>query len=112
VIYTRGENSKVAHLLRSENKLFQSWSIQTFLQQGLGAKKLSYHLHLGLLVYLTAYALAVTAFADQLATLPNWLAAILYLVAGVAWVLPLRPLFLWMNTGRWTHGPDKKAGEP
>ena len=61
---------------------------------------------LGLLVCLAVYALAVTAFADELAALPNWFATILYLVAGVAWVLPLRPLFLWMNTGRWTHDGD------
>ena len=24
-----------------------------------------------------------------------------YGVAGIAWVAPLKPLFLWMNTGRW-----------
>lgn len=61
---------------------------------------------LGLLAYLAVYALTISAFADQLATLPKWLATILYLVAGVAWVIPLRPLFLWMNTGRWTHDGD------
>ena len=61
---------------------------------------------LGLIGYLVFYALLVTAFADQLSTLPQWLATIAYLVAGIAWVLPLRPLFLWMNTGRWTHDED------
>ena len=61
---------------------------------------------LGLIGYLVFYALLVTAFADQLSTLPQWLATIAYLVAGIAWVLPLRPLFLWMNTGRWTHDGD------
>ena len=35
--YTRGGNSKVAHLLKSENKLFQSRSVQTF--QLFGHKK-------------------------------------------------------------------------
>lgn len=63
---------------------------------------------LGLIAYLTLYALAVTAFADQLALLPKFVAGLLYLVAGIAWVLPLRPLFLWMNTGHWTHTGDGK----
>lgn len=62
---------------------------------------------LGLIGYLVVYALVVTAFADQLASLPQWLATVAYLVAGIAWVLPLRPLFLWMNTGRWTHEDGK-----
>jgi len=32
----------------------------------------------------------------------HWAAqALFYLVAGVAWILPLKPLLLWMETGRW-----------
>ena len=61
---------------------------------------------LGMLLYMALYALLVSSFADLLATLPNWLAAIVYLIAGIAWVLPLRPLFVWMNPGRWTHDGD------
>ena len=61
---------------------------------------------IGLLIYLALYAALVSSFADALGSLPGWLMVIAYLVLGVAWVLPLRPLFLWMNTGRWT---DKKA---
>lgn len=58
---------------------------------------------IGLLAYLAIYALIVSSFADALATLPNLVAALIYLVAGLAWVLPLKPLFLWMNTGHWTQ---------
>ena len=29
------------------------------------------------------------------------LQAAFYLVAGIAWILPLRPLLLWMETGKW-----------
>ena len=34
---------------------------------------------------------------------PVLVQAIFYLVAGIAWVwvLPLRPLLCWMETGRW-----------
>jgi len=63
---------------------------------------------IGLLLYLTLYALAVAAFADALATLPAWLMVIVYAVLGVAWIAPLRPLFLWMNTGRWTEPGTRK----
>jgi hypothetical protein len=57
---------------------------------------------IGLLLYLTVYAVIVATFAAEIALLPKWLMALLYLLLGVAWILPLRPLFLWMNTGRWT----------
>ncbi|KAB7648747.1 DUF2842 domain-containing protein [Polymorphobacter fuscus] len=63
---------------------------------------------LGLLGYLALYALVVTSFADALATLPQPLVVLAYIAAGLAWVLPLRPLFLWMNTGRWTHDGEAK----
>jgi hypothetical protein len=32
----------------------------------------------------------------------HWtLQAAFYLVAGIVWILPLKPLLLWMETGRW-----------
>ncbi len=56
---------------------------------------------LGLIAYLIIYALLVSVMADSLAGLPRAVELAVYLVAGLAWVLPLKPLFLWMNTGRW-----------
>ncbi|MCU6452516.1 DUF2842 domain-containing protein [Sphingomonas sp. A2-49] len=32
---------------------------------------------------------------------PWWLQLPFYLVTGIVWILPLRPLLLWMETGRW-----------
>ncbi len=58
---------------------------------------------LGLLAYLALYAGLVASCAAALATLPMAVMVLGYAVAGVAWVLPLRPLFLWMNTGHWTR---------
>ena len=53
-----------------------------------------------LLAYLALYAaLAATLGAYVVARAPNWTALIYYVVAGVIWVLPLRPLFSWMNRG-------------
>ena len=54
---------------------------------------------LGILVFVTAYAVAASKIADHL---PKNIAveAIFYLVVGLAWGLPLFPLIRWMNSGR------------
>ena len=52
-----------------------------------------------LLAYLALYAaLAATLGGYILAHAPNWAVLIYYVVAGVIWVLPLKPLFAWMNS--------------
>jgi hypothetical protein len=56
---------------------------------------------IGLLLYLVLYAALVVQFADSLSALPKWLELVAYLILGVAWIAPLKPLFLWMNTGHW-----------
>lgn len=60
---------------------------------------------IGLLLYLILYAGLIASFEGLLSQLPTLLMALAYMVAGVAWILPLRPLFLWMNTGSWTRKP-------
>jgi hypothetical protein len=51
-----------------------------------------------LLAYLALYAaLAATLGSHILAHAPNGAALIYYIVAGLVWVLPLKPLFAWMN---------------
>lgn len=55
----------------------------------------------GLIAYIAVYALIVSVLSDHLAGLPRLVEPLAYLVAGIAWVAPLKPLFLWMNTGRW-----------
>jgi hypothetical protein len=58
---------------------------------------------LALLVYLALYAILVASLADWLSSLPMALMVAAYVVFGLAWVLPLKPLFVWMNTGRWSR---------
>ena len=52
----------------------------------------------------------VASFGAELARLPTPLMVLAYLLLGIAWVLPLRPLFIWMNTGRWT-APQRTAAK-
>ena len=56
---------------------------------------------LALLAGLALYALVVAAAADWIARLPPLAQAPVYLVLGVAWLLPLRRYLIWMETGRW-----------
>ena len=55
----------------------------------------------GMILYIAIYALIISVLSDQITGLPQLVQAAFYLVAGIAWVAPLKPLFLWMNTGRW-----------
>jgi len=62
---------------------------------------------IGLLFYLAIYAGIVASFGGALARLPTLLMVLAYMALGTAWVLPLRPLFIWMNTGHWTAPKGK-----
>ncbi len=54
---------------------------------------------LGILVFLTAYVIAVVNLGDHLPD--NKLIKLVYfVVAGTAWGAPLIPLITWMNRGR------------
>jgi hypothetical protein len=46
------------------------------------------------------WAVLIASMAREVGTWPILLQAIFYLVAGIAWVLPLKPLLKWMETGR------------
>jgi len=56
---------------------------------------------LGLLLALTAYVIAVVSASPWIERLPNLLQAVVYLVLGVIWLLPLKRFLVWMETGRW-----------
>ncbi len=59
-----------------------------------------------LIAYLGLYAAgAATLGGYILEHAPHWAALIYYGVAGVIWVLPLKPLFGWMNRGPRETGP-------
>lgn len=53
-----------------------------------------------LLTYMAVYAgSAAMIGASLLPILPGWAELLFFVIAGFAWVLPLRPLFVWMNRG-------------
>lgn len=51
-----------------------------------------------LLTYMALYAAAAAALGAALIPhLPAWGELAYYAVAGVIWIAPLKPLFVWMN---------------
>lgn len=62
---------------------------------------------LALLVGIAAYALVVARYVPDL--IGGWPAIAqtpVYLVLGIAWLLPLKRFLIWMETGRWS-APDR-----
>ena len=56
---------------------------------------------LALLLGLVLYVLAVAWASQWIERLPVLVQALVYLVLGIAWLLPLRRFLIWMETGRW-----------
>jgi hypothetical protein len=53
-----------------------------------------------LLFGLGLYALGVAWLSQWIEPLPVWAQTIVYLVLGLAWLLPMRPFLVWMQTGK------------
>ena len=53
-----------------------------------------------LLVGLVLYGLAVASASGLIGQAPVLVQAVVYLVLGIVWILPLRRFLIWMETGR------------
>lgn len=53
-----------------------------------------------ILALIALWAGLVASLSHLVGRWPVLLQAIFYLVAGIAWILPLKPLLRWMETGR------------
>ena len=56
---------------------------------------------IGILTYIAVWVIVVASFSAEIGVLPSPAQAIVYLIAGIVWILPLRPALAWMETGRW-----------
>ncbi len=55
-----------------------------------------------MLAILTAYGLIIARYMPGLiGAWPTLAQALVYLVLGVIWLLPLKRFLIWMETGRW-----------
>ena len=55
-----------------------------------------------ILALIAVWVILVATAAEGLADSAWPIQAIFYLIAGTVWILPLKPLLRWMETGRWS----------
>ena len=53
-----------------------------------------------ILALIALWAAIIVSLSGAIGRWPVLLQAIFYLIAGIAWILPLKPLLRWMETGR------------
>jgi hypothetical protein len=54
-----------------------------------------------ILALILVWVILVASFSGQIGALPVLAQCVIYLVLGIVWITPLKPLLLWMETGRW-----------
>jgi hypothetical protein len=54
-----------------------------------------------ILLLILFWAGLVGSQASRIAVLPWPLQALVYCIAGLVWIAPLKPLLFWMEHGRW-----------
>jgi Protein of unknown function (DUF2842). len=59
-----------------------------------------------ILLLITVWAAFVASFARLTGRWPVLVQALFYLVMGMIWIIPLKPLVRWMQSGRWTSGDE------
>ena len=47
------------------------------------------------------WVIVVATFSEQIGALHVLLQLPIYILFGIVWILPLKPLLQWMETGRW-----------
>ena len=57
-----------------------------------------------ILALIAIWALLVASLAHIVGEWPVLVQALFYLVAGMIWIAPLKPLLRWMETGRFRQG--------
>lgn len=53
-----------------------------------------------MLTIITLWTIVVASFSAAIGTLPGILQAIIYVIAGTVWIIPMKPLLQWMETGQ------------
>jgi len=54
-----------------------------------------------ILLWIAAWSVLAVSASALIAGMHWTVQALYYLIAGIAWILPLKPLLRWMETGKW-----------
>jgi membrane protein YdbS with pleckstrin-like domain len=60
-----------------------------------------------ILLLIAVWAVLVASFAGAIGRWPVLVQALFYLIVGMAWIVPLKPLLRWSQTGRWRSGANR-----
>ena len=52
-----------------------------------------------ILFIILVWSIIVVSASDYIGALPVLVQSVIYLIAGVIWIAPMRPLMIWMETG-------------
>jgi hypothetical protein len=55
---------------------------------------------LAILAFIGLWILIIGTIGSRMTELPDWVQLVFYVVAGVGWILPLKPVLAWMNRPR------------
>jgi Protein of unknown function (DUF2842) len=61
---------------------------------------------LAILTIILVWVFIIVSLSAYIGALHILLQAVIYLIAGIIWILPLRPLMIWMETGSFKAPPE------
>jgi hypothetical protein len=61
-----------------------------------------------ILFLIALWAVLIATFAGEIGRLPILVQALFYLIVGIAWIAPLKPLLRWSQTGQWRQRRDER----
>lgn len=56
---------------------------------------------ISILLIITIWSVIVINIADYILMLPLFIQFAFFLIAGIIWIFPVRPILVWMELGRW-----------
>ena len=60
---------------------------------------------LAIVVLIVIWCVIIVSFSQTIGRWPVLIQLLFYVITGIVWIMPLKPLLQWMETGRWRAGP-------
>ncbi|MFT3966652.1 MAG: DUF2842 domain-containing protein [Sphingobium sp.] len=54
-----------------------------------------------ILLIIAIWAVLVASLSHWIGMLPTLIQGVIYVFLGLIWIAPMKPLLMWMETGRW-----------
>ena len=61
-----------------------------------------------ILLFILFWTVLIATFASTIGRLPILVQTLFYLIVGIAWIVPLKPLLRWSQTGHWRRPPNER----